>query len=125
MLTRLCESDDLVCDDFSHLVINIPFERERVADLVKCGAHRLNVRGIDMVLGEWHRDVSPAPGTWKFAIFSGQSASLRRTVHPQAEKMRGTTTQLLTCQGSYSGAVEACVATTPVAMHIDRFGRCR
>jgi hypothetical protein len=72
MLTRLCESDDLVCDDVSHPVINIAFERERVADLVKCGAHRLNVRGIDMVLGEWHRDVSPAHGTWKFAIFSGQ-----------------------------------------------------
>jgi hypothetical protein len=107
MLTRLCESDDLVCDDFSHLVINIPFERERVADLVKCGAHRLNVRGIEMVLGERHRGISPAPGTWKFAIFSSQLSIIATSGSSSSRKMRGTTTQFLTCQGNYSGAAEA------------------
>jgi hypothetical protein len=107
MLTRLCESDDLVCDDFSHLVINIPFERERVADLVKCGAHRLNVRGIEMVLGERHRGISPAPGTWKFAIFSSQLSIIATSCSSSGRKMRGTTTQFLTCQGNYSGAAEA------------------
>jgi hypothetical protein len=90
MLTRLCEGDDLVCDDFSHLVINIAFERERVADLVKCGAHRLNVRGIDMVLGEWHPDVSPAPGAWKFAIFSSRLSIIAMSGSSD-RKMRGTT----------------------------------
>jgi hypothetical protein len=106
MLTRLCESDDLVCDDSSHLVINIAFEQERIADLVKCGAHRLNVRGVDMVLGEWHRDVSPAPRKWKLAISSGPLSIITMSGSSSSRKTRGRT-QLLTCQGAYSGAVEA------------------
>jgi hypothetical protein len=55
MLASFREMDDFVCDDFSNRVINITLEQERVADLMKCGTHRLDVRRVDVVFAKGHR----------------------------------------------------------------------
>jgi len=50
VLAGLHKGEKFVCDDFRHRVFNIAFEQERVADLMKGCAHRLDVRRVDLVL---------------------------------------------------------------------------
>jgi len=57
MLAGLRQGNNLVDDDFGHRVIKITVEQERVADLVKCGPHRLNVLMLG-VFRKWHPPVS-------------------------------------------------------------------
>jgi hypothetical protein len=58
MLAGLRQGDDLLDDDFRHRVFNITVEQERVADLVKCGPHRLHVLRLDVVFGKRHLALS-------------------------------------------------------------------
>jgi hypothetical protein len=52
--------------------VHVAPKHQRIADLVKCGTHRLNVRRVDMVLPERHRcSLSGRGGRYESVISMG------------------------------------------------------
>jgi len=50
MLSSICRGDYLVDDDLGHGITYLALELQRVAHFVKCRPHRLDVRGVYVVL---------------------------------------------------------------------------